>query len=366
MSTISDKNPNNSNPIEVILTSMDPKKSNPTDAKQIAAIREITGNFSLISKNRPVELLAIQVKELYTQRIVGTLYARVLGDDIFSLDLLCIEEANRKQKIGSKLLELAEKYAHESKAKKIALCTYDFQAPEFYEKKGYRRISEIKNALDHHSLIFFEKPVPEHPSPLVDLKDIQLEIYTKVDINEEKEVFSHAVQGMLDYNLQFLQAESKTERDFVEFALVIYPNNLKNREFDKEAAQILKPGTSDNVLEQGASECSKFVAKPTPSKTDASSCLGIKEDDQILGVITGLLVKGSENGAITIDSIGFKKGLENNSDIRKQLIEALEKLGIEHKCSNLVPYDQVVQNAFDHLGSSKYSNLTFRRIIPLK
>ncbi len=55
----------------------------------------------------------------------------------------------------------------------------------------------------------------------------------------------------------------------------IYRNNLKNREFGKEAAQILGSGASDIVREQGASEDPKFVAKPTMPKTDSSGCFGI-------------------------------------------------------------------------------------------
>lgn len=55
----------------------------------------------------------------------------------------------------------------------------------------------------------------------------------------------------------------------------VYRNNLKNREFEKEAAQFLESGASGIVNNQGASKDSKFVAKPTPSKTDSSSCFGI-------------------------------------------------------------------------------------------
>lgn len=311
MSTIVKSNSNNDNRVEIALMSLYSNKSNPAVTKQLEAIRETAGNFAL---NLPVQTLAIRIQELYSQKIVGTLYARVLNDDTFSLDLLCVEETSRKRKIGSKLLELAEEYAYSSKAKKIILCTYDFQAPEFYEKKGYRRISQIKNALDHHTMIFFEKPLPEYPSPAtdIDLKDLKLETFTKGDTNEVKETIGHAVQGILDYNLQVLQAESKTERDFVEFALVV----------------------------------------KDPS-------------DQILGVVLGLLVTGSENGALLVESVGFKNGCENNADIHKHVLEGLEKLAIEHKCLNLVPYEPLVQNAFDHMAFSKDTQLTFRRIIPI-
>jgi len=50
---------------------------------------------------------------------------------------------------------------------------------------------------------------------------------------------------------------------------------LKNREFGKEAAEILESGASDIVREQGASEDPKFLPQPTPPKTDSSSCFGI-------------------------------------------------------------------------------------------
>ncbi|HSX37253.1 MAG TPA: hypothetical protein VLE95_00295 [Chlamydiales bacterium] len=56
----------------------------------------------------------------------------------------------------------------------------------------------------------------------------------------------------------------------------IYRNNLKNREFDKEAAQFFASGASDHCLRQGASEDQKNAAKPTSSKTDSSDCFGIR------------------------------------------------------------------------------------------
>jgi quercetin dioxygenase-like cupin family protein len=60
----------------------------------------------------------------------------------------------------------------------------------------------------------------------------------------------------------------------------VYQNNLKNREFGKEAAKILECGASDIVLEQGASEDPKFQPQPTKPKTDSSSCFGITGNPQ--------------------------------------------------------------------------------------
>lgn len=74
-------------------------------------------------------------------------------------------------------------------------------------------------------------------------------------------------------NLNFKRIEDNNY--FICDQEVLYRNNLKNREFDKEAAQILESGTSDIVNNQGASEDPKFWPMPTPWKTDSSGCFGI-------------------------------------------------------------------------------------------
>jgi len=359
--TIYYKNPNNSNHIEVIFSSMDPKKSDPIDAEKMEAIRQITHNFSLTSGPVPVEILALRIQDLFSQKIVGTLYARLFNNDTLSLDLLYVDEEYRNRKIGSRLLALAENFAYRSNAKKITLCSYDFQAPEFYEKKGFRRVSYIKNALDHHTLIFFEKALQRHsPSTEdLDLKDLKLEIFSKDDIDEAKETNQHALQGILSYNHKILQAESQTDRDIVEFALVLYRNNPKNHSL----------ATSEHRLRRNTAQMLLSVDKDLKEHPvqipDSSTCFDINgavKSDQILGVVTGLLVTGSKNNAIVLDGLRFKTGFENNSDIHREVLEGLDTLGMEHNCQNLLPYDQEVQNAFDLMASSKGTQLTFKRI----
>jgi hypothetical protein len=55
----------------------------------------------------------------------------------------------------------------------------------------------------------------------------------------------------------------------------IYPNNLKNREFDKEVPQIFCSEREAVFMNTARSEDEKSGVKPTPSKTDSSGCLGI-------------------------------------------------------------------------------------------
>jgi hypothetical protein len=361
MSAILKTNSNNNHCVEVVLTSLDPTKRKPIDAKKMESIRQITKNFSLTSAPFPVEILALRIQDLCSQKIVGTLYARVMNNDTLSLDLLFVDEENRNQKIGSRLLDTAENYAYKLKAKKITLCTYDFQAPEFYEKKGYRRVSHIKNALDHHSMIFLEKTLQEYsPSTTdIDLKNLKVKTYSKENLDKAKATSQIALEGILSYNHKILQAESQTERDFVEFALVLCRCNPKNQLLAKAAPRLRRNTAQFSLsLENNDKE-------PPGQIPDSSNCFDIKgtvKSDQILGVITGFLVTGSENNAIVLDGLGFKNEFENDSDIHREMLEGLEALGIEHKCLNLLPYDQEVQKAFDLLASSKRTQLTFRRI----
>jgi hypothetical protein len=62
------------------------------------------------------------------------------------------------------------------------------------------------------------------------------------------------------------------------FSIFVYRNNLKNREFGKEAAQILSLERATIAGRQGASEDSKSAAKLTPPKTDSSGCFGIMSE----------------------------------------------------------------------------------------
>ncbi len=74
-----------------------------------------------------------------------------------------------------------------------------------------------------------------------------------------------------------------------------YPNNLKNREFDKEAPPIFCLEKATIAFGQGASEDKKLGVKPTQSKTNSSSCLGISSKLSIIGRKDRLFISGGEN-----------------------------------------------------------------------
>ncbi len=61
----------------------------------------------------------------------------------------------------------------------------------------------------------------------------------------------------------------------MEGSSVLYRNNLKNRDFGKEAPQNFDSEQATIAGRQGASENQNFEVKPTKAKTDSSSCCGI-------------------------------------------------------------------------------------------
>lgn len=53
------------------------------------------------------------------------------------------------------------------------------------------------------------------------------------------------------------------------------PNNLKSWDFDKEASQNFCPERATIAKRQGTSDDENSEAKPIPSTTNFSSCLGV-------------------------------------------------------------------------------------------
>jgi UDP-N-acetylmuramoylalanine--D-glutamate ligase len=65
-----------------------------------------------------------------------------------------------------------------------------------------------------------------------------------------------------------------------EFKRCVYnlcPNNLKNREFGKEASQIFRPAQAAVLIDTARARDEKSGTKPTTPKTDSSNCLGISK-----------------------------------------------------------------------------------------
>lgn len=76
------------------------------------------------------------------QKIVGGLVGETYWD-CFYIELFWISEPYRKGGYGSTILQMAEDEARGRGVKQVFLNTFSFQAPDFYEKHGYRVFGEL-------------------------------------------------------------------------------------------------------------------------------------------------------------------------------------------------------------------------------
>lgn len=73
------------------------------------------------------------------------------------VDILWVDDKFRGHGYGSKLLDQIETMAVERKCECIQLDTYNFQAPEFYKRKGYEVCGRIEYAQGQVSRFYMVK-----------------------------------------------------------------------------------------------------------------------------------------------------------------------------------------------------------------
>lgn len=112
----------------------------------------------LIGHNRPFagparfQRLVLSARE--GRRIVGGLVGDFAWNSAF-VGLLWIDEAARGKGLGTRLMREAERRARQRRCALIHLNTFSFQAPEFYEKLGYRRFGVLRGTPSADSTRFF-------------------------------------------------------------------------------------------------------------------------------------------------------------------------------------------------------------------
>jgi lipoprotein-releasing system ATP-binding protein len=90
--------------------------------------------------------------------------------------------------------------------------------------------------------------------------------------------------------------------------MILYTNNLKNREFDKEAPQNSCLERATIALGQSASEDKNFEGKPTPAKADSLGCLCISaknlfksfKEPQKVQILSDVSLTASQGESIAI------------------------------------------------------------------
>jgi len=126
----------------------------PTEADN-AAVREgiVAFNEKILGERDKVFSIFLKNDQ---ELVFGGIQA-FLGTESIYIDLLWVEGSLQKQGYGTKLLDAAEREAIKNGCTFSLVDTWDFQAEEFYLKKGYVRIWELKNYWLGHSKIFLRK-----------------------------------------------------------------------------------------------------------------------------------------------------------------------------------------------------------------
>jgi predicted N-acetyltransferase YhbS len=96
------------------------------------------------------------VRDDKSSEIIGGLLGRSsLG--LFFLDLFYLPKELRRSGLGSRIMGLAEDEARRRGCTAAFVYTVTFQAPDFYERHGYRRFGEIACPPDGATRIFLSK-----------------------------------------------------------------------------------------------------------------------------------------------------------------------------------------------------------------
>ena len=85
---------------------------------------------------------------LYVEDDNGELMAGLVAETFgnwLEIEYLFVKEDLRGQGIGSKLLQQAESEAKKRNCCYVFVNTYQFQAPAFYEKQGYKEVFTLKD-----------------------------------------------------------------------------------------------------------------------------------------------------------------------------------------------------------------------------
>ncbi|WP_090111495.1 GNAT family N-acetyltransferase [Cohnella sp. OV330] len=90
--------------------------------------------------------------------VIGGMLATLCWNWI-EVDILWIEESQRKMGYGTRLLMRIENIARENSCSFIKLNTFSFQAPEFYVKNGYKEVAVFEEAPVGSKHYYFKKAI---------------------------------------------------------------------------------------------------------------------------------------------------------------------------------------------------------------
>jgi len=115
-------------------------------------------NLSRVPKTQETDFVNIYKKIVNDEgEIIAGCLAKMYCWNVLYVDILWIDEAYRKQGLGSKLLKEIERIAVEENCTLIHLDTFDFQAKDFYIKHGYEVFGVLEDCPKEHCRYYLKK-----------------------------------------------------------------------------------------------------------------------------------------------------------------------------------------------------------------
>ena len=103
--------------------------------------------------------LAILVRDPATKKVVGGLLGRTsLG--LLNVERFFLPEELRRDRLGSRILAMAEEEGRRRGCTRAVLSTLHFQAPGFYLKQGWEVAAQIECEPPGHTRFYMTKKLP--------------------------------------------------------------------------------------------------------------------------------------------------------------------------------------------------------------
>jgi GNAT superfamily N-acetyltransferase len=131
-----------------------------TDQENPAAERAIEAGLSEYNRQMAgyidARILSVHVIEPGSAQVVGGLLGRT-SLSLFFIDLFFLPQALRGKRLGTEVIETAEAEARKRGCSAAVLYTITFQAPGFYERRGYQVLGRIDCSPPGHTRICMTK-----------------------------------------------------------------------------------------------------------------------------------------------------------------------------------------------------------------
>ena len=114
------------------------------DSQKSQIIGDLIRSYNLSKR----EVAESEPLNLYVEDDSGELMAGLVGETFgnwLEIEYLFVKEDLRGQGIGLQLLERAESEAKKRNCRFAFVNTYQFQAPAFYQKQGYKEVFTLKD-----------------------------------------------------------------------------------------------------------------------------------------------------------------------------------------------------------------------------